>query len=157
MYFRKMKKQGFTLIEILSSLFIFALYATFSVSILFSFVGSYVRETEAERQDLYQTQGMLTLSSLFKEGEANIADNGIKICENQDEYKEITYNSYSNKLVVDYYKNNIKVTSNNLMLEVKDFYIIQNKNVFYMFITSCNGRRYKRCFPLKSQEEKASV
>lgn len=154
MYVHKMKKyNGFILVELMSSLLIFSIFAVFTISILSSFMKGYVKESKVENEDLYVSQGMAILDRLLKEGnEIRVQNNQIKIIKDGIYYNNIVFNKYAERIVVDYYEYNSKSTSKPIIPEVKEFNVLENKNVFYVFITCKDGRRYKRCFALKSPE-----
>lgn len=154
MQINKIKQhKGFILIEVVASLLIFSIFAVFSISVLASFMKGYVKECEFENEDLYVSEGMTILDSLLKGSDVDIEDNKIKVTRkdendnNCDRY-DIFFNKYTEQIEVDYVNSNRR---NTLMLKIKKFRILENQNVFYIFITCNDGRRYRRCFALKNQ------
>ncbi|MCD2345177.1 type II secretion system protein [Clostridium guangxiense] len=151
------KYKGFILVELIASLLIFSIFAVFSISILGSFMKGYIKESKIENEDLYVSEGMTILDSLLKQGNIKVTNNEIEITKSDNTHSNITFNRYTQKIIVDYYENNVKVTSNNVMLKIKEFNVLQNKNAFYIFITCNDGRRYRRCFILKTPEDQGTA
>lgn len=149
--------KGFTLIETTTALFISSIFMVFTILILFNFVNFYSKQIEIQNQDSYVSEGMLIIENLMNGGDVEIKNGAIAINKNSDEYNLIQFDKYSEKLIVDYYRYNIKVTSNNVMFKIKNFNIVRNNNLVYIFITCKDGRRYMRCFILKSQSNQASA
>jgi|GEM_PF-3129098 len=150
--------KGFILVEVIASLLIFSIFAVFSISVLSSFMKGYIKESEIENEDFYVSEGMTILDSLLKESDVKIEDNQIKVtrkdtssCNRYD----IVFNQYAQKIVVKYYSG--KITSDDVMLKIKEFKVLENQNVFYIFITCNDGRRYRRCFILKNQDFQDTV
>lgn len=145
--------KGFILVEVIASLLIFSIFAVFSISALSSFMKGYIKEIEIENEDFYVSEGMTILDSLLKESDVKIEDNQIKVTRkdnsNCNRY-DIVFNQYAQKIVAKYYSG--KITSDDVMLKIKEFRVLENQNVFYIFITCNDGRRYRRCFILKSQD-----
>lgn len=145
--------KGFILLEVIASLLIFSIFAIFSISVLTSFMKGYVKECEIENEDLYVSEGMTILDSLLKGSDVEIKGNEIKVTRkdendnNCDKY-DIVFNQYTQKIMVKYYSG--RNTSDDVMLKIKEFRVLENKNVFYIFITCNDGRRYRRCFILKT-------
>ncbi|WP_234120045.1 competence type IV pilus minor pilin ComGF [Clostridium hydrogenum] len=117
----------------------------------------YSKQIEIQNQDSYVSEGMLIMENLMNGGDVEIKNGAIAINKNSDEYNLIQFDKYSEKLIVDYYRYNIKLTSNNVMFKIKNFNIVRNNNLVYIFITCKDGRRYMRCFILKSQSNQASA
>ncbi|MFL0251578.1 type II secretion system protein [Clostridium neuense] len=150
MHIYKVKKcRGFTIVELIASILIFSIFAVFSISILSGFMKGYLKESEIENQDSYVSEGMIILDNLLREGKIILQNDEIEVIKSDNSYNSIVFNRYSEKVVIDYYEGNVKVTSNNLMTKIKEFNVLKNKNVFYIFITCKDGRRYRRCFNLK--------
>ncbi|MCR3760237.1 type II secretion system GspH family protein [Clostridium felsineum] len=149
MQFYKVKK-GFTLIEAVAASAIFCIFTVFVISILFNFVKSYKEDMKVNNDEASFTSGLIIISKFLKEGTVNIEkDNEIKVVKDENDFNIIRLNSYTGKIVVDYYELNEKVTSNNIIEKVSSFNILQNKNVFYLYITLNDGRRIRKCFPIK--------
>lgn len=148
------QRKGFILVEVIASLLIFSIFSVFSISVFTSFMKGYVKECEIENEDLYVSEGMTILDSLLKGSDVEIEDNKIKVTRksendnNCDRY-DIFLNKYTQEIEVDYINSKRR---NNLMLKIKGFRVLENQNVFYLFITCNDGRRYRRCFVLKNQD-----
>lgn len=153
MQINKIKQyKGFVLVEVIASLLIFSIFAILSISAISSFVKSYIKECEIENEDLYVSEGMTILDSLLKESDVKIQNNEIKVTRkdnsNCNRY-DIVFNNHKQAIVVKYYSE--KITPDDVMLKIKEFRVLENQNVFYIFITCNDGRRYRRCFTLKNQ------
>lgn len=151
------KCKGFTMVELIASILIFSIFIIFSASILGSFIKGYLKESEIESQDSYVLEGMTILDNLLKEGKIIVKNNEVEIVKSDNSYNSIVFNCYAEKVVIDYYENNVKVTSNNLITKIKKFNVIKNKNVFYIFITCKDERRYRRCFNLRPPNPQDTV
>lgn len=146
--------KGFILVEIMASLLIFSIFAVFSISVLASFMKGYIKKCEIENEDFYVSEGMTILDSLLKGSDVEIENNKIKVTRkdengnNCDRY-DIFFNKYTEQVEVDYINSKRR---NNLMFKIREFRVLENQNVFYIFITCNDGRRYRKCFVLKNQD-----
>lgn len=142
------------LVEVIASLLIFSIFAVFATSIFSSFMKGYVKEIQLENDGMYVSQGMDILDNLLKDGdEVKVQNNQIKIIKKDGiHYNNIVFNRYAEKIMVDYYEYNSRSTSKPMIPQVKGFNVLENKNVFYVFITCKDGRRYRICFVLKNPE-----
>lgn len=163
MYICKIKKhKGFILVEVIASILIFSIFAVFAISILSIFMKGYAKENKFENEEMYVSQGMTILDDLLKDGdEIKVQNNQIKIIKKDEiqynQYKNIVFNRYAQRIMIDYYKYGSRDTSKPLIDQIKDFSVLQNKNVFYVFITCKDGRRYRRCFILKTLEHQGTA
>lgn len=149
MYIHKVEK-GTSLIEITAAAAIFSMFAVFAISVLFNFINQYKSEMLTNNDSAYFSNGTIVINKFLKEGTVEIEDdNRIKITKDQNSFDVILLNKYLSRVVIDYYILNMKVTSNNIIMDVKDFNVVKNKNVFYIFVTLKDGKRYMKCFPIK--------
>ncbi|KHD38247.1 hypothetical protein NL50_01715 [Clostridium acetobutylicum] len=149
MQFYKVKK-GFTLIEMVAASAIFCVFTVFAISVLFSLINGYRTDMKSNNDQADFSSGLIIINKFLKKGTVKIENsNEIKIVTDENAFDIIRLNQYTSKVVIDYYILNLKVTSNNIMEKVSSFNVLQNKNVFYVYATLNDGRRLRKCFPIK--------
>lgn len=150
-------KKGFTLLEVLLSLAVSNIMIILLLSMLLKYNTAYTNITKEYKEYFYSTEALMyiqneILNSQYVVVSNNRIDiyypNGIKDGVNK---KYIQLN-YANNLIVNYYKDELYMGTNNILKGLLEFNVSQKNNTIYVSLTLKNGEKYERCFSINQQQ-----
>lgn len=150
----KKKKSGFTLLELNISMIIQLIVLTLAINTSILIIKNYsilINNSKVEDpfdDAVLNIERLLTANMIgsidIKEDDMN--NNGeivinYRIDNNKTDIKKkkIFFNASKKKIILETYKNNLKLGVNTIMTDVSDFKIIKKNNIYYLKITKINA------------------
>ncbi|MCY6483741.1 prepilin-type N-terminal cleavage/methylation domain-containing protein [Clostridium aestuarii] len=150
-------KKGFTLIELIITLFISNIIILMGTNMIFNGALEYKKAIKQDREKNYCTEALRFIETQIEDkdnkdisvnhGELVIKKN---TSDKENIIKKIKLYKKADKLQITYYKkDNFKLNTNTIINNIEQFDVYRDKNVIYVGIESESGKKYERCFGIK--------
>lgn len=140
-------KKGFTLLELIAALGMSSIIVTILISMILKYNMNFKNETVEFKNYFYVSEAYLFIEHEFDMSkDAKVYENKIELIYKDEITKKIIeLNEKGNIVIIDMDKNN-KRSVNNILTNIKEFSVVQNKNTIYMSIMGNDGEKYEKCF-----------
>ncbi|AWI03769.1 type II secretion system protein [Clostridium drakei] len=147
-------KKGFTLIELMLVVSIIGIITSVQAIVMCKYMKVYRQEINSSRESFYINEAFnLIYQEINNEGYVKTENNNVIVIRRYDGrgFNYIRTNRDSD-IIISYYSKYYS-TTNNILKNIKDFKVEKDRQVLYVSIETRKGNVYKRCFPLKIEED----
>ncbi|AKN34011.1 hypothetical protein Ccar_25525 [Clostridium carboxidivorans P7] len=147
-------KKGFTLIELMLVVSIIGIITSVQAVVMLKYMKIHRQEINSIREAFYINEAFTIIQhEIDNEGYVKIKNNNVIVItrKNGGGFNYIRTNRNSD-IIVSYYSEYYS-TTNNILKNVKNFKVEKDRHVLYVSIETKKGNVYRRCFPLKREED----
>jgi hypothetical protein len=144
------------LLEVLLSLAVSNIIIVLLLSMMLKYNSAYINITKEYKDYFYSTEALMYIQKeILNSKYVFISNNRIDIYYpsgiEDDINKKCIQLNYAHNLIVDYYKDELYMGTNNILKDLLEFNVNQKNNTIYISLILKNGEKYERCFGINQQ------
>lgn len=147
-----MKKRGYLLIEVVMYLAVSVVFLTALTTLFIPYLNEYRQQEVKEEKFNYLLSTHVYIDKRVNESkikEIKCDEDAIYLYIDNPQNQVDVIKAYKGNLIVEYYKNNEKISYNSLLKEVENFNVIEKENLFYVLIKQNNEDERVFCYEKK--------
>lgn len=147
-----MKKRGYLLIEVVMYLAVSVVFLTALTTLFIPYLNEYRQQEVIEEKFNYLLSTHVYIDKRVNESkikEIKCDEDAIYLYIDNSQNQVDVIKAYKGNLIVEYYKNNEKISYNSLLKEVENFNVIEKENLFYVLIKQNNEDERVFCYEKK--------